>query len=115
MTGVTGIVNRGADQLKIVVAIVRVMTVSTGHFPKTKWVTAASESLSTGSGVTGKTHILLCQVIQYRILFYVYCMATDAGNCFFLVHASLPGQGDAVGVTRQANFILYFHRVIGVE
>jgi hypothetical protein len=115
MTGVTRIIDSGADQLKIVIAIVRTMAISAGHFPKTKWMTAASECFRTGTGMTGKTHILLCQLIQHRILLNMYRMATDAGHLFFLVHASLPGQHDAIGMTRHANFILCFYRGIGAK
>ncbi len=115
MTGIAGIVDSGADQLKIVIAVVRIMTISTGHFPKTKRVTAVSENFCTATGMTGKTHILLCQFVQYRILFYMYRVATCAGHSFFIVHAALPGQHHAAGVAGRANFILCFHRGVGVE
>jgi len=115
MTGIAGIVDGRADQLKIIIAAVWIMTVSTGHLPKTKRVTAVSESFRTGAGMAGKTYLLLCQFIQYRIPCYMHRVATDTGHAFCIMHAALPGQHDAIGVTRRANFILRFHRGIGVK
>ena len=52
MTAVTGIVQIGIDQQRVVTSIVRVVAIGAGHLTKTQWVGAVSECFRTGAGMT---------------------------------------------------------------
>ena len=65
MTGVTGLINGRLLQEKIVITIVRVVTVAARHITESQWVTAGLERIRAFTRVALKTDFLLCQRIKY--------------------------------------------------
>ena len=106
VAGVAGIVDCRAGQEKVVGAIVRIVTIGTGHLTKSKWMATGPESFRAGTGMACKTFFLLSQLIHYRIPLCVHLVTTGAGNLFLIVHTAYPMDHVAVTMTGKAYFIL---------
>jgi len=110
MTGVTGLVDRRLPQEKIVISIVRIVTVAARHVSKPQWVTARLERVRTPSRVAFKTGFLLRQRIKYAVSFAVYLMAGCAGDISRFVPASKPAETAMVFMAIQTHLVLCLYR-----
>lgn len=110
MTGVTGVVDGGALQQKVIIAVMRIVTVGTGHFAKTERMAAAAVRFRPGPWVTGETGLLLGQQIKYGVPCSMYLMAAGTGHIFLFVRAAKPAQSAIGFVTIHAYPVLFCRR-----
>ena len=68
----TGVVDTRLAQKKIIIAIVRVVTITAGHLAEAQGMIAGAESVRLEVGMTTKTGLLLEERVEYRV-----CLAMD--------------------------------------
>ena len=114
MAGITGLIDSGLAQQKIIIAIVRIVAVTAGHVAKPQGVATGFQGVGTPFWMAVKTGILLGQCVEYPVPGPVYLVACSAGNIGGFMPTSKPSQPAMGFVTSQAHLVLNFSRCFGL-
>lgn len=106
MAGVAGLVDGRLLQQEFVVAIVRVMAITTGHSAETQRVAAGLERVRPAPLVAAKTSLLLGQGIENPVSFAVDLVAGRARYFFSLVCTAEPAQPAVGFMAAQTDLVL---------
>lgn len=74
----TGVVDARLAQEKIIIAIVRVVTITAGHIAEAQGMVAGAESVRLAVGMTTKTSLLLEERVEYRVCLAMNLVARRA-------------------------------------
>jgi len=103
---VTGFVYRGFEKQKIVVSIVRVVTVAARHVAQSQRVAAGLEGIGAAFRVALKTGLLLRERIENPVPGAVYLVAGRTGHIGRFVGAAKPAQPPMGFMAAQADLVL---------